>query len=56
METLAKFSFTPLCKCLSEKTLKAVSPFYPVSMSGEVKDPTQGKCVICRGLNILPGP
>ena len=35
-------SFTPLCLCLSEETLKAVGPFYLVSMTGEVKDPTQG--------------
>ena len=28
--------------CLSEETLKAVGPFYLVSMPGEVKDPTQG--------------
>ena len=35
-------SFTPLCPCLSEETLKAVGPFYLVSMPGEVKDPTQG--------------
>ena len=32
--------FTPLCQCLSEETLKAVGPFYRVSMPGEVKDPT----------------
>ena len=35
-------SFTPLCLCLSEETLKAVGPFYLVSIPGEVKDPTQG--------------
>ena len=29
------------CLCLSEETLKTVSPFYLVSMSGEIKDPTQ---------------
>ena len=29
--------FTPLCQCLSEETLKAVGPFYLVSMPGEVK-------------------
>ena len=40
--------FTPLCSCLSEETLKAVGPFYLVSMPGEVKDPTQG--VTCCGL------
>ena len=28
--------------CLSEETLKAVGPFYLVSMPGELKDPTQG--------------
>ena len=39
--------FTPLCQCLSEETLKAVGPFYLVSMTGEVKDPTSlhWKCV-----------
>ena len=31
-------SFTTLCLCLSEETLRAV-PFYLVSMPGEVKDP-----------------
>ena len=31
--------FTPICQCLSEETLKAVSPFYLVSMPGVVKDP-----------------
>ena len=39
--------------CLSEETLKAVGPFYLVSMAGEVKDPTRGKCVTRRGLHIL---
>ena len=42
--------------CLSDETLKAVGPFYLVSMPGEVKDPAQGgggKCVTCRGLHIL---
>ena len=28
--------------CLSDETLKAVGPFYLVSMPGEVKVPTQG--------------
>ena len=28
--------------CISDETLKAVGPFYLVSMPGEVKDPTQG--------------
>ena len=34
--------FTPLwnCQCISEETLKAVCPFYLVSMPGEVKYPT----------------
>ena len=31
--------FTLLCQCLSDETLKAVGPFYLVSMPGEVKDP-----------------
>ena len=42
--------------CLSEETVKAVGPFYLVSMPGGVKDPTQGgggKCVTCHGLHIL---
>ena len=34
--------FILLCQCLSEETLKAVGPFYLVSMPGEVKEPTQG--------------
>ena len=39
--------FTPLCQYLSEETLKAVGPFYRVSMPGEVKDPTSSalECV-----------
>ena len=39
--------FTPLGQCLSEETLKAVGPFYWVSIPGEVKDPTSlhWKCV-----------
>ena len=32
--------FTPLCQCLSDETVKAVGPFYLVSMPGDVKDPT----------------
>ena len=45
--------FTPLSQCLSEGTLIAVGLFYPVSMPGEVKDPTSlhWKCVTCRGLH-----
>ena len=27
-------------QCLSDETVKAVGPFYLVSMTGEVKDPT----------------
>ena len=33
--------FASLCQCLSEETLKAIGPFYLVSMPGEVKDPTK---------------
>ena len=40
-ETLV-VSFTPTCLCLLDETLKVVGPFYLVSMSEEVKDPTQG--------------
>ena len=36
-----------ICNILSEETVKAVGPFYLVSMSGEVKDPTQG-------VNVMP--
>ena len=44
--------FTWLCQCLSEVTLKAVGPFYLVSMPWEVKYPTQGgKCVTWSGLH-----
>ena len=32
--------FTPLCQCLSDETVKAVGPFYLVSMPVEVKYPT----------------
>ena len=32
--------FTLFCQCLSEETLKAVGPFYLVSMPEEVKEPT----------------
>ena len=47
--------FTQLCQCLSEETLKAVSPFYLVSMPGEVKDPTSlhWKCVTCVTTTLL---
>ena len=35
-------SFTPLCHSISEDTLKAVGPYYLLSMPGEVKHSTQG--------------
>ena len=38
-ETLA-IPLTLLCQCLSDETLKAVGPFYLVSVPGEVNDPT----------------
>ena len=47
---LLAIPFTPPCQCLSDETLKAVGPFYLVSMPGEVKDPT-GMCN-CRGLHL----
>ena len=37
---LWQFRLAWLCQCLSEETLKAVGPFYLVSMPGEVNDPT----------------
>ena len=39
---LRQFRSPHICLCLSEETLKAGGPFYLVSMTGEVKDPTQG--------------
>ena len=33
-------SVYPACQCLSDETVKAVGPFYLVSMPGVVKDPT----------------
>ena len=39
--------FTPLCQCLSDETVKAVGPFYLVSMPGEVKDPTSPHSLEC---------
>ena len=43
--------FSPLCQCLSEETLKAIGPFYLVSMPGEVNYSTSlhCTCVTCRG-------
>ena len=35
--------FTPVCRCLSEGTLKTVGPFYLVSIPGEVTYPTRGE-------------
>ena len=43
-QNLGKFVY-PTCLCLSDETLKAIGPFYLVSMPGEVKYPTQGKNV-----------
>ena len=42
--------------CLSDDTLKAVGPFYLVSMPGEVNIPQSALeiCVTCRVLHILP--
>ena len=42
-----------ISRCLSEEILKAVGPFYLVSMPGEVKDPTQGvnRQIPCRGVH-----
>ena len=37
---LWQFPLPDFTKCLSDETLKAVGPFYLVSMPGEVKDPT----------------
>ena len=39
---LRQFRSPHICLCLSEETLKAGGPFYLVSMSGKVNDPTQG--------------
>ena len=41
-KTLALYIRDCVSLCLSDETLKAVGPFYLVSMPGEVKDPTQG--------------
>ena len=48
-------SFTPLCPCLSEDTLKAFGPFCLVSMPGEVKDPTQGnkKTIVVDSVSLI---
>ena len=47
---LRQFRSPYIYLCLSEETLKAGGPFYLVTMPGEVKDPTRGKCVTCSGL------
>ena len=39
---LRQFRSPHICLCLSEEKLTAGGPFYMVSMSGEVKYPTQG--------------
>ena len=44
---LRQFRSPHICLCV---LLNARGPSYLVSMSGEVKDPTQGKCVTCSGL------
>ena len=41
-------NFVHLALPVSFGRLKAGGPFYLVSMPGEVKDPTRGKCVTCR--------
>ena len=43
----------PHCACVFfEETIKAVIPFYVVSMQGEGKGPKLGNCkIICRGLS-----
>ena len=41
LRNFGEILYTLLCQCLSEVTLKAVGPFYQVSMPGEVLDPTQ---------------
>ena len=38
---------TLLCQCLSDETLKAVGPFYLVSMQGEVKDLSHQSALEC---------
>ena len=40
--TCCHFEVSAICLYLLEKTLKAIGPFYLVSMPGDVKDPTQG--------------
>ena len=44
--------FTPLCQCLSDETLKAVGPFYLVSMPGTVL----GRVHTCSGSPSGPVP
>ena len=39
---LKQFRSSHICLCLSEETLKVGGPFCLVSMTGEVKGPTQG--------------
>ena len=49
-------SFTPLCPCLSEETVKAVGSFYLVSTPGEIKYPTQKNCDGLTLLSNYPDP
>ena len=45
----------PLYQCLSEDTKRCWSPPYGVHVIGSKISHTEGKCVTCRGLHILPG-
>ena len=49
--------FPPLCQCLSEEILKAVGPFYLVSMPLAGKDPTSlhWNCLTVVDFTTLPG-
>ena len=44
--------FTSLCLFFSEETVKAVGPFYQVSIQQEVKDPIQEK-TCCRLIELV---
>ena len=44
---LMQFRSPHISLCLLEEKLKAGGPFYLVSMPGEVKDPTQGRGLMC---------
>ena len=47
---LRQFRSPNICLCLLEDTLKADGSFYLVSMPGQLKNTTRGKCVTCSGL------